>query len=123
MIEIVYRVRAPASGLQLTVTISRNMVDVLHSFDTDDDAELPLRGVGTYTATYRIPGMSLKAGGYSASVFIGTPEVLLQSLDHVLTFEVEEWSINTLSKGYRRERPGLLISPGKWQTIFSDGVL
>lgn len=121
VIEIVYKVRRPAAGLQLTVTIARNMVDVLHSFDTDDDAELPMREPGVYTAVYRLPGMSLKAGSYSASVFIGTPEVLLQSLEHVLAFDVEEWSVNTQSKGYRRERPGLLISPGKWQTSFSTG--
>jgi lipopolysaccharide transport system ATP-binding protein len=123
VIEIVYKVRRAAAGLQLTVTIARNMVDVLHSFDTDGDAELPMREPGVYTTIYRIPGMSLKAGSYSASAFIGTPEVLLQSLEHVLAFDVEEWSVNTQSKGYRRERPGLLISPGKWETRFSNGDL
>jgi lipopolysaccharide transport system ATP-binding protein len=123
VIEIVYKVRRASAGLQLTVTIARNMVDVLHSFDTDDDAELPMRKPGVYTAFYRIPGMSLKAGSYSASAFIGTSEVLLQSLEHVLAFDVEEWSVNTQSKGYRRERPGLLISPGKWETRFSNGDL
>ena len=116
VIEISYRVRRAAAGLQLTVTLARSMVDVLHSFDTDDDAELPMREPGIYTAHYRIPGMSLKAGSYSASAFIGTPEVLIQSLEHILAFDVEEWSLNTQSKGYRRERPGLLISPGKWET-------
>ena len=123
VIEIVYKVRRAAAGLQLTVTISRNMVAVLHSFDTDDDDELPMREPGVYRAIYRIPGMSLKAGSYSASAFIGTPEVLLQSLEHVLAFDVEEWSVNTQSKGYRRERPGLLISPGKWETRFLSGDL
>lgn len=120
VIDVTYRVKQAAVGLQLTVTLSRNMVDVLHSFDTDDDDELPLREQGLYTATYRIPGMTLKAGSYSASAFIGTPEVLIQSLEHVLAFDVEEWSINTTSKSYRRERPGLLISPGKWTTQLKE---
>lgn len=117
-IEVKYRVRQEAAGLQLTITLARNMVGILHSFDTDDDTELPLRSVGTYFASYRIPGMVLKAGSYSASVFLGTPDLLIQRLDHAIAFDVEEWSINTHSKGYRRERPGHLISPGKWETKF-----
>ena len=115
-VEIVYKVRKEAAGLQLTVTLSRNMVDILHSFDTDADAELPLRTVGTYKAVYRLPGMCLKGGNYSVSAYIGTPDVLIQSLEHVLSFDVEEWSINTQAKGYRRERPGHMISPGVWDT-------
>src|SRR5450830_167537 len=35
--EVTYRVRQAAAGLQLTVTLSRSMVDILHSFDTDED--------------------------------------------------------------------------------------
>ncbi len=120
VIEVSYRVKQVAAGLQLTVTLSRNMVDVLHSFDTDDDDVLPMREEGLYTATYRIPGMTLKAGSYSASAFIGTPELLIQALEHVLAFDVEEWSVNTTAKSYRRERPGLLISPGKWATRMTE---
>jgi len=114
--EVTYRIRESTAALQLTLTISRNMVDLLHSFDTDEDIELPMRPPGLYTATYRIPGMTLKAGSYSASASLGTPEVLLQNLEHILAFDVEEWSVNTQSRSYRRERPGLLISPGKWVT-------
>jgi lipopolysaccharide transport system ATP-binding protein len=117
VVEIVYTVRQEAAGLQLTVTLARNMVDILHSFDTDEDAELPLRTIGTYKAEYRLPGMCLKAGGYSVSAYIGTPDLLIQSLEHVLSFDVEEWSVNTRSKGYRRDRPGHMISPGVWETI------
>jgi lipopolysaccharide transport system ATP-binding protein len=116
LVEIIYKVRQEAAGLQLTVTLARNMVDILHSFDTDDDAELPLRSAGTYMAVYRLPGMCLKGGGYSVSAYIGTPDLLIQSLEHVLSFDVEEWSINTQAKGYRRERPGHMISPGVWET-------
>lgn len=122
VVEAKYRVRQEAAGLQLTITLARNMVDILHSFDTDDDVELPLRSPGTYVARYRIPGMVLKAGRYSASAFVGTPDQLIQSLEHALTFDVEEWSVNTQSKGYRRERPGHLISPGKWETRLLENI-
>jgi len=116
LIVIEYKISCEAAGLQLTVTLARNMVDILHSFDTDEELELPLRSVGIYRAEYRIPGMCLKGGAYSISVFIGTAETLLQSLEHIIYFDVEEWSINTHSKGYRKERPGHMISPGKWKT-------
>lgn len=115
VIEIVFKVRREVAGLQLTVTLSRNMVDILHSFDTDGDVELPLRAVGIYKAVYRVPGMCLKAGTYSVSAFIGTPDILIQSLEQVISFNIEEWSINTHSKGYRKERPGHMISPGIWK--------
>jgi len=116
VVEIVYKVRKEAQGLQLTVTLARNMVDILHSFDTDGDAELPLRSAGTYRALYRVPGMCLKAGSFSVSAYIGTPDLLIQSLEHIISFDVEEWSMNTQSKGYRKERPGHMISPGVWET-------
>jgi lipopolysaccharide transport system ATP-binding protein len=120
IIEVTYKVKRATPGLQLTVTLSRNMIDVLHSFDTDDDVKLPLREPGLYKATYRIPGMTLKAGSYSASSSLGTPEVLIQNLEHILAFDIEEWSVNTQSKSYRKERPGLLISPGKWKTELEE---
>lgn len=116
VIEIVYKVRHEVLGHQLTVTLARNMVDILHSFDTDGDAELPIRSIGTYLAVYRVPGMCLKAGSYGISVYAGTPDLLIQSLEQVASFDVEEWSINAQSKGYRRERPGHMISPGVWET-------
>lgn len=116
IIEIEYVVREALAGLQVTSTIARSMIDIIHSFDTDGEPEVPVRTPGSYTARYRIPGMSLKAGNYSMSVGMGTPEILLQNLEHVLSFEIEEWSLNTLSKGYRRERPGYVVSPGIWTT-------
>ena len=122
VMEVKYRVRQAADGLQLTITLLGNMIEIFNSNDTDDDAELPLRSAGTYVARYTIPGMVLKAGNYSASVFLGTPDQLIQSLKHALSFDVEEWSINTHSKGYRRERPGHLVSPGQWETKFLEGM-
>jgi len=40
----------------------------------------------------------------------------MQELNYALPFQVEELSINTLQKGYRSGRPGLVISPGVWKT-------
>jgi len=115
VIEIIFSVRRNVLGLQLVVTLSRNMVAILHSFDTDGDPELPLRTVGIYKAVYRVPGMFLKAGSYSVSASFGTQDILVQNLEHIISFNVEEWSVNTQSKGYRKDRPGQMISPGIWE--------
>jgi len=115
-VSILYRVATRLRGLQLTVTVSRNMVDVIHSFDTDDLTEIPDRDPGLYRVDYTIPGMFLKSGIYSIRVGAGTPYKLFQDFESALRFEIEERSINTHMKGYRRGRPGHVISPGVWKT-------
>ena len=113
-IEIVYKIKEPQFGLQLALTLSRNMTDILHTCDTDDYSDLPLRGAGMHKTSLRIPGMKLKAGEYGISLTLGTPEKLMQSLQHAITFSIEEFSVNTLAKGFKNERPGVIISPGYW---------
>lgn len=113
-IEITYIIREPQLGLQIALTLSRNMTDVFHTFDTDDHSEIPLRGAGMHKTLLKIPSMRLKAGEYAVSLKLGTPETLMQNLQHAITFSIEEFSLNTLSKGFRNERPGVIISPGYW---------
>ena len=117
IISITYRVTTKMQGLQITATLARNMVEVVHSFDTDGLAEIPFREPGLYEAQYTIPKMFLKAGIYSVRITAGTPGRLIQDLESVLRFEVEELSVNTYMRGYRKDRPGHVISPGAWQTI------
>ena len=115
-VSVLYRMATRLRGLQLAVTVSCNMVDVIHSFDTDDLAEIPDRDPGLYRVDYTIPGMFLKAGVYTIRVGAGTPYKLFQDFESALRFEIEERSINTHMKGYRRGRPGHVISPGVWKT-------
>ncbi len=114
--SITYQVTTSLQGLQITLTLARNMVDVVHSFDTDGMDKLPLRQPGTYEARHTIPKMFFKAGVYSARITAGTPDRLIQDLESVLHFEIEELSQNTHMKGYRKERAGHVISPGTWET-------
>jgi lipopolysaccharide transport system ATP-binding protein len=37
-------------------------------------------------------------------------------VDGALAFDVEELSQNTHARGYRKERVGHVISPGRWTT-------
>jgi lipopolysaccharide transport system ATP-binding protein len=115
-IEVCYEVNEEVHGLQLTITIARNHVDIIHTFDTDEDAEMPLRSIGEYRSIYKIPGMKIKAGSYMISIEIGTPQELIQALRAALSFNVEERTVNTLNKGYKIDRPGHLIKLGEWDT-------
>lgn len=114
-VEIDYRVRERLHGLQLAMTIARNMVDVFHTFDTDTLGPVEWVEPGNYRLRHRIPPMFLKAGSYSVSMTLGTPTKLIQELTAVVQFDVEENSVNPLDKGYRKERPGHVISPGAWE--------
>ena len=114
-VEIDYRVRERLHGLQLAMTIARNMVDVFHTFDTDTLGPVEWVEPGNYRLRHRIPPMFLKAGSYSVSMTLGTPTKLIQELTAVVQFDVEENSVNPLDKGYRKERPGHVISPGVWE--------
>jgi homopolymeric O-antigen transport system ATP-binding protein len=111
-----YVTRESLNGLQLTITLARNMVDLLHTFDTDNLPEIPIRPSGTYEARCVIPGSFLKAGLYTVRVTTGTPQQMFQDLFGAISFEVEELTVNTQMKGYRKDRPGLVIAPVEWET-------
>jgi lipopolysaccharide transport system ATP-binding protein len=116
IINIVYEVQEPTATLQSVITLSRNLVDIFHTFDTDGDVEsLPLREPGIYRSQLRIPGHFLKGGSYSARISIGTVTDNIVDVEGAARFNVEELSENTYHRGYRHERPGHVICPGKWK--------
>jgi lipopolysaccharide transport system ATP-binding protein len=115
-VRVGYEVTEATPNMQIALSLGRNMVTVLSTFDTDDLAGIPLREPGRYEATCTIPPRVLKAGLYTVQVGVGNQEALFQSLDPAVSFEIEEHSVNTHMKGYRQERPGHFISPGTWNT-------
>jgi lipopolysaccharide transport system ATP-binding protein len=114
-IIITYQINVMTRGFQIALILARNMVDLVQSFDTDGIDEIQAREPGTYEARYRVPAMFLKAGIYTVDIMTGTPELLMQELRGAVQFEVEELSVNALGKGYRKDRPGHIISPGTWE--------
>ncbi len=123
VITIRYAVRERLDGFQITADLARNMVDVVNSFDTDGLDEIPTREPGEYEARYTLPGMFLKAGIYTGRITAGTPTRLIQDLEGALNFEIEERSVNTHLRGYRRERVGQVVSPGTWTTSLVETAL
>lgn len=120
-IEVDYVVRERQHGLQLAMTVARNMSDVFHTFDSDSFGAVEWVEPGAYRLCYRIPPMFLKAGAYSISMMIGTPTKLIQELTSVVQFDLEENSVNPTDKGFRKERPGHVISPGAWEKVRVEG--
>ena len=119
VIEFDYIVRERTSGLQMALTLSRNYVDILQTFDTDDLDSPPPREAGRYTARLTMPGHFLKAGLYMVDVLIGNAQDLYQKIEGVLQFEIEELSENTHSRGYHQGSVGNIISPALWETLRS----
>jgi len=116
-IRIRYRIREPTRGLQLALNWSRNVVDVLHTFDTDEaESWDEPRPPGVYEARCVMPRGFLKAGLWSVSALLGSPSEMFQNRESLLRFEVEERMTNAQGRGYRRDRPGHVISPGRWTT-------
>jgi lipopolysaccharide transport system ATP-binding protein len=114
-VTILYEVRTRLKGLQLTVTVVHDIQPLCHSFDTDDQDTIPDTEPGTYKAEYSIPGMFLKAGDYKLTIHAGTPDRLIENLEAIASFSIQELTINTHARGYRFDRPGQIISQGKWQ--------
>jgi len=91
------------------------------TFDTDGEIDIQPKTPGVYVARHRIPAGFLKAGPYAISVGSGTPTTSFQVFDNVVRFEIEELTQNTMLRGYRRDRPGHVVSPGVWVTERIDG--
>jgi lipopolysaccharide transport system ATP-binding protein len=110
------RVRERIGALIVAMTITRNMVDVFHTFASDGRPGLEEVDPGDYRMTCHVPAQVLKAGLYSVRIATTTPDTDFQSIENAIQFEVEERSENTHLKGYRRDRPGIVIFPGTWNT-------
>lgn len=114
VLTITYRLREKMNGLIMAAQLSRNFVDIVYSYDTDDLDEVPMREPGLYKSRMRIPGHFLKGGHYSIRVAAGAPNRLLADHPGVLQFDIEELSQNFNERSYRADRPGHIIFPGKW---------
>jgi lipopolysaccharide transport system ATP-binding protein len=113
-VNLTYRLRKPMEGLIIVVTLARNFNDIFHSYDTDNLEAIPSRSTGVYVSRMRIPRRFLKAGHYSVTVNAGIPAFMLDYREDLLSFDVEELTENTQSRGYRSDRLGQVIAPVNW---------
>ena len=117
-VQITYSVHQPCSGINLSLTLSRDGVPLVNSFDIESEPQLfGRREPGNYSVRALLPARFLKAGRYNLSVDAGRTSV--GTIDHhpeALSFEVEETCEDTTHKGYARHRPGMVIAPVTWHT-------
>ena len=113
-VQVDYEVTMPLSELQMTVTVSKDGIDLFHAFDNDDIPEILPTRPGKYRVTYQMPRRIFKEGVYSLRITAGIPTELLDDIDEGVIFEVVNHSSSILKKSYRSNRTGLIASPGQW---------
>ncbi|MGH7193441.1 MAG: ABC transporter ATP-binding protein, partial [Candidatus Saccharimonadales bacterium] len=114
VLVVTYEVRRPLECLQIDVQVTRNMTDIFHSYETDECDAISPKAPGRYEARHILPGMFLKCGHYSVTIGSGTPTDCFQVFSDAVHFEIVELTQVTTLKGYRHDRAGHVISPGKW---------
>lgn len=114
-IHIDYQVKKVLAELQMTVTLSKDGVDIFHACDNDDETDLLPTKPGNYGLIYQLPRRLLKEGVYSVRINAGLPTELLHDITRGLAFEVVNYSANLVKKSYRRDRTGIIASPGVWK--------
>lgn len=113
-IEVTYRLRESAEGMDIALTMSRNFIPVFNTHDTDNLPDLPRREAGVYKSTMKIPRSFLKAGHYSIRIASGIPAELFADYEGIAEFDIEELSEDTKIRGYQQARPGHVIAPVSW---------
>lgn len=121
-VEIAYLARSSLQELQMTVTLHKDGIELIHAFDNDDEPEIIPTLPGQYRAIYTLPARILKEGTYSVRVTAGLPRELIEDI-HGLTFEVVNNTLSTFKKSFRSDRAGTIASPGKWQRLAVDSII
>lgn len=115
ILEVEYEIKKPLIGVSLGFSIYKNQGAVCHSFDTDVNRELlNKREPGRYMARVEIPPI-LKAGNYVMDFTICRPG--LDGIDYkkgIITFCVEEKTIDTSMCSYSTRRDGQFAARQKW---------
>lgn len=117
-LEVEYEVKKPLVGVALGFSIYKNQGAVCHSFDTDvNNFLLNKREAGRYIARVDIPPL-LKAGNYVLDFTICRPG--LDGIDFkkgVITFIIEEKTIDTSMCSYSTRRDGQFATRQQWSYI------
>lgn len=115
-LAIEYYAHQRCSDLYLELTINHNGETLFRSWDVDCEPDLlRAREVGKYRVAVSLPPMFLKPGAYTVGFAIKstTSGKIVQSLDHVLSFEVQFASgdISLVSYG---QPGGSIAAPLQW---------
>jgi lipopolysaccharide transport system ATP-binding protein len=118
ILNVTYIVRKPLEGSHVKIEIKKSNSILFWSFDTDRyENYLDMRSVGRYHSRIEIPGGLLKPGVYQISAGTGIANLnAIEDITDCLTFEVQLLSKGSTFLSYADKRPGLIVSPLKWET-------
>jgi lipopolysaccharide transport system ATP-binding protein len=115
---IKYCCNKPIPGSVILLSIYRNGVELIHTFDTDFYPDrLTNRQMGEFVEEIELPNRLLKSGmiTISVSTAVVNKNWIIESYDNVITFFIEELSEDTSYKGYSTMRTGILMATPKWK--------
>ncbi len=116
ILEAEYEIKKPLIGVALGFSLYKNQGAVCHSFDTDVSTYLlDRREPGRFLAKVELPPL-LKAGNYVLDFTICRPG--LDGIDYkkgILTFLVEEKTIDTSMCSYSTRRDGQFAARQTWE--------
>ena len=115
-VEVHYRVNQDTKGANVSLSLKREGVAVLRTWDIDSDDRLfHMRRCGDYVAKVSFPSGVLTIGLYSLLVGIGRSNIgIIDSRDDCVSFEIESLSLDTTHLSL--SRGGLINLPLSWET-------
>jgi hypothetical protein len=116
VLEVHFVIEKTLRNVSMAILLSRHGTNLLFSHDNDLSPELMdnTREPGEYVARIKLPLSRMKEGNYSAELHIGVGANNMTLPEVAISFEVENYEINTHNKGYRVDRPGHLYWPLSW---------
>ena len=113
-IEVVYRVQESLKGLVIAFILENEKDSLFYTFNNEADHAIYDFEMGRYKSTHKIPKLFLKTGSYYITINIGRQSELIQGLSNAVSFKVVSNSMDITNKGFREDRPGIVITPGLW---------
>ncbi len=116
-----YYIKQKVKGINFFINIYKHMQEVLTSYDVDEQTELlGERAPGNYTATFRLPGKTLKPGIYHLRIGAGIINVrAIVAHEECLVFELEN-TITAITSHSIKYTDSNINIPVKWQIIRQD---
>jgi len=118
-LEIDYVIRKSVIGAHVCFEIKNNGAILFWSFDTDNNEKLvyDARQLGIFRSHIKLPCPLLKAGHYLVSFYTGIANSeRIQTLEEVISFDVELISKGATYLSYAEKRPGMIAVSLDWET-------
>lgn len=113
-----YVVHQDTGNVTIAAQFDRDGTPIYYTYDVDMSPELTEKRVaGCYEAKFLLPSSCFKEGSYLAAFKIGAGFEDISKKGTALQFSIETTQIDTKHLSYRRERPGVIYRPTKWETV------